>query len=333
MLSLIFCIQLAPSAGLFDLSPMKIAYIITSASLIPLLAMHDVSRLTPLAMAGSGASICVALAVLSLLGIDPGRTKLPLQPPAGHAIVDWPVGLLQSIGIFAVSMSGHTTLPAVRKAMLRPERFQTSVAGAFAIMVTLYAVVGGFGYWYWGDDVSPVAIYDLATNSPYARVRGATSWYQWIGIDRVLAALVLITCSAKVPALIFVIQELLLGAVHPTGVLNFKEQYAARLVVAASAFALAAAARNSLGSVLGLVGGACSMTVSLVLPVLFYMQLTWRRTALPRRVGLVTFAAFAVCLLVVVTGLNLQAMINNDDRRRRHPDDAFGFVEPQLLSH
>ena len=43
----------------------------------------------------------------------------PLQPPPGHDLACWT--LFKGAGIFAVSVSGHSSLPAVRNSMRRPE--------------------------------------------------------------------------------------------------------------------------------------------------------------------------------------------------------------------
>jgi amino acid permease len=42
-----------------------------------------------------------------------------VQPPVGHSIGHWP-GILQSVGIFAVSVSGHSSLPVLRTSMRQP---------------------------------------------------------------------------------------------------------------------------------------------------------------------------------------------------------------------
>ena len=42
-----------------------------------------------------------------------------LQPPAGHTLVKW--GILEAFGIFAISVSGHTSLPVLRNSMKNPK--------------------------------------------------------------------------------------------------------------------------------------------------------------------------------------------------------------------
>ena len=57
------------------------------------------------------------------------------------------MGMFQSIGIFCLSVSGHSTLPALRSAMARPARFSIAVRSAFAILTVVYCTVAAIGYW------------------------------------------------------------------------------------------------------------------------------------------------------------------------------------------
>jgi len=329
---------LLPSEGLFTLSPLVVACLIAVSGLIPTLAFQDVSQLAPIAAAGSGASAAVAVAVLSLLLVDPERQSVH-QPPAPHAVAHWP-GLLQSIGIYAVSMSGHSSLPGIRSKMQHPGEFSRALGASFAIMAAVYAVVASAGYYYWGDAVSPLITYDLATNSAYSSLTSTADasrsntdgslisgqmWQQWIQIDRILASLILVTCSAKVPALVMVVEELIKGilpARTPQEInaadvsfhqrqgrlearlqswLQRKSQFVSRVAIAGCALALSVPARNQLGSVLSLVGGFCSMSTSLILPVAFYTKLSWETHSNAVKVALNGMLVLGVVLLVQVT--------------------------------
>ena len=42
-----------------------------------------------------------------------------MQPPPEHGVVRW--GIFESIGIFAVSVSGHSSLPVLRNSMKQPQ--------------------------------------------------------------------------------------------------------------------------------------------------------------------------------------------------------------------
>ncbi len=42
-----------------------------------------------------------------------------MQPPPAHISADW--NIIQACGIFAVSVSGHSSLPVLRNSMARPQ--------------------------------------------------------------------------------------------------------------------------------------------------------------------------------------------------------------------
>ena len=67
----------------------------------------------------------------------------PVQPPPGHELVSW--GIIQATGIFAVSVSGHSSLPAIRNSMAEPRRFGTVLNLAFSAMALIYGAVACLG--------------------------------------------------------------------------------------------------------------------------------------------------------------------------------------------
>ena len=58
----------------------------------------------------------------------PDSIVCALQPPAGHDVFEW--SIIQAFGIFAVSVSGHSSLPVLRNSMAKP---QVSVGDNFHI--------------------------------------------------------------------------------------------------------------------------------------------------------------------------------------------------------
>jgi vesicular inhibitory amino acid transporter len=299
-----------------SVSPATLAAAVSCAALAPLLAARDVSRVAPLSALGSSASFLVVAAVAALPLLDPGRLDVPR--PAERCAFKFP-GVLQSLGIFAASSSGHSVLPALRGAMRDPGRFPRAVLAAFAVMGGIYALVGSIGYFYWGETVSAVLVVDLSAHSPFAAAAGGTApWRRWLPPDRALAALVLVNCAGKVAALVMVVQDLVTGlllappppAGGPHGIAVAAQprpqvRYAVRLAIMAAAAALSYAARDVLGTVLSLVGGFCSLATSLVLPTLFYARLTWRRQGRPARAALAAGICVGVALLLTVTALNV----------------------------
>ena len=325
---------LLPEKGILGLSPFSAAIVLTSCCLYPALILPDVAHVAPLSAAGSVAASSVAVAVISLLFIDFQRAKIPRQPPAQHALARWP-GMLQSLGIFAVSMSGHSTLPALRVGMQQPTKFLKAFIGAFITMIAIYASVAASGYYYWGEDSTPVVTYDLAKNSPFSRHSGKRhpSWLDWIAIDDFLAFMVLITCSAKVPALTMVLSDLISGLLHTSdssatvadaddlqvvaqaqrlqGWKEFRrrrQQLTYRVLLCTVSLGVAILAKDNLGELLSLVGGGCSMATSLILPTAFYSKLSWHDHSFHGKLILRTLLIFGLILLLLVGGIDLNSL-------------------------
>jgi len=71
------------------------------------------------------------------------NTCAPLQPAPGHEALHW--GVIQAFGIFAVSVSGHSSLPSVRSSMARPHLFGRVLNLAFLAMGVIYSATAAFG--------------------------------------------------------------------------------------------------------------------------------------------------------------------------------------------
>lgn len=326
---------LLPEQDILGFSPFSAAIVLTSCCLYPALTLPDVAHVAPLSAAGSAAASSVAVAVTSLLFIDFQREKIPKKTPAEHVFARWP-GMLQALGIFAVSMSGHSTLPALRAGMRQPTKFIRAFVGAFITMITIYGLVAASGYYYWGDDTTPVVTYDLAKNSPFSRhaSKHHHSWVDWIAIDAFLASMVLVTCSAKVPALIMVLSDLISGHTHasesssttadddlyPAEAGRFpswrlfrrrRQQLTYRMLLCTLSLGVAILARDNLGELLSLVGGGCSMATSLILPIAFYARLSWHEHSFWGKLSLHMLLAFGLILLLLVGGIDLNNMWHN----------------------
>jgi vesicular inhibitory amino acid transporter len=53
--------------------------------------------------------------------------------------------MLQSVGIFAVSVSGHASLPSLRTAMRKPAQFPRVLTLTFSVLLAFYASVAAAG--------------------------------------------------------------------------------------------------------------------------------------------------------------------------------------------
>jgi vesicular inhibitory amino acid transporter len=296
--------------GWGPLSPMQLAAAVSTALQLPLLFV-DLRRLSRLAMVGLASSGFLISMVLSLLVLDPHRQAMPQQPPPSHHLAS--VGVIQAIGVFALSSTAHSTLPALRIAMQKPSRFPLALLLGFSTMLLGYSAIAAAGYWYWGDAASPLAADDLAANSFFTGGR--------LPIHKVLAAFVLVNCLTKVPGLILVLQDMLISFL-PHGEATYfhppKLAYLIRTVLFGCGTLLALTAYQVLGSALSLLGGLASISCSLLLPTAFYSLLSWRRLGAPAKVGLVALLAVGVALVGLITASNLCDLMERCRERHSH---------------
>ena len=171
---------------------------------------------------------------------------------------------------------------------------------------------------YWGDAASEVATTDLAVNSVYTTCIA-------FPIQQILAGLVALTCASKYPNLVVVLQDLIASVLPLEGQhrasgsgggeapgaprrLRPAVACALRLAIFAACTAVGLQAANSLGQIMSMVGGICSISCSLLLPTAFYLRLAWPQLGRAARGGLLVLLGAASCLIVLISVDNLRAM-------------------------
>eukprot|EP00890_Picochlorum_soloecismus_P003611 jgi/Picsp_1/4250/NSC_01759-R1_vacuolar amino acid transporter len=294
-------------------NPLWLTVCIFLGMLIPVLLLRKISLLAPISATGTAASIILAIAVVVLVGFDPKRELV--KDLGGHSSFNW-AGGLQALGIFAVSFSGHSTLPSIRSNMNDPGQVRKAISCAFAIMLALYSSVAICGYFYWGDVVSPVALNDLVQNSPYAyeSKAGSPLWHI-LPLDEILPVMVLISCIAKVPIFALIIQDLAVHIAFRSKSDSFKQAqkfpaFFPKLFIAMMSLGIAILAKEKAGSLVSLIGGSCSMTMSLLLPIFVFAKLQWRHIHHYTKAILLLMGCFGIGLLVLVTILNLNDLLD-----------------------
>lgn len=229
--------------------------------------------------------------------------SISLQPPPSRHVLGH--SLAQAIGIFAVSLSGHTTLPALRAGMSSPSKFPAVLSLSFAVMIGLYGAVGVVGYWYYGDATSALVTSNISTAGAWAASH----------LDKVLAALLLVSCGTKYPALVLVLQDLLLGLVqgsasqarrHPPRPIFL---VLLRMVLCALSVAVSYTAFDAVAAVMALVGSIASLSCSLLMPTLFYTLLAWKELRRISRAALCALLAFGTVLMVHNTVQNILHLV------------------------
>lgn len=283
--------------------------------LVPLLLLKNLSVLTPIAAVGGAASALLAVAVVSLVVFDHERSLIPKKPVAGHCVFDF-FGILQSMGIFSLSLAGHSTLPTVRESMKRPEDFGKAISIAYVLMSTLYVSVAVCGYYYWGDSVTAIALHDLVTNSPYSSDSSSGLWWHLIPLEKMLPLMVLASCLAKIPVFAIVIQDLgveffIYRTYSNPYRLRQQLQFWMKFAISIMCLSVAILTRKKTGSFVSFIGGFCSMTMSLMLPILIFARLSWRHRTIPQRTALVAVGMLSLAIISVVTVLNLQTLFDD----------------------
>lgn len=292
---------------------------VATASIVGLLIglpLLDPSRakLSSAASTVSSASSSLASALRSAAELAPASVPLaptpapppaPLVPPPAHHLLS--PGILRAMGLFSMALSGHSTLPALRTAMRRPQSFSTMLVIGFSVMACAYAVAAGTGYWYYGDEVTAVVATDLAQRGVYV---------EHPGVPVLLAALIASACIGRVASLLLIAQGALLDAIAAARAARGRPPVRPRVAVLrvfrlalyTVVVAVALTARERVGQLAGLLGSFCSLTLGLLVPVSCYLSLAWSSLSTLGRASLGTIAALAAVQVVVGTAQNLQAM-------------------------
>ena len=282
--------------------------------MFPTILMDDFRILSYLGWLGL---VCCALMSSLIVGcsvLDPARADTCAgglgvddlgQCPAGHHGVK--LGVAVSTGIFAMSLSGHAALPAIRQSMAEPKKFNWVVAMAFSAMFVTYAVIGGAGYAYFGDAASPLITHDISLHSVLA---GRPLLGHSFTLDMLLNALVCLNAYTTIAPVVMVSSEMVLEAMPREAYEQVPERWggtrrglnrAGRVCIYSLLCLVALMFYNRILSLEGLTGGIMSMTSSLLLPFIFYWQLN--RQSLPRAwtSGIAFVVGFGVAMAIFIT--------------------------------
>ncbi|KAK9825697.1 hypothetical protein WJX81_006348 [Elliptochloris bilobata] len=300
---------LMDDSGVLGMSVHHTAIIVGTLAIAPLLFIPSFKKLSWLSMAGCLSTVLVTITVVAAVALDPKRDKMPTQPPAGHTLVKR--GILEAFGIFAISVSGHTSLPVLRNSMKNPKDFNKVIYASFAAMAMVYGLVAGLGYYYFGDAASTLVTNDLAIDSPFTGhwllVRGLT-------VDKVVVLCILVNAYTTYPCLVLVIQDMLWAVLAEADGLEIRAPkswvaVATRLLICGAGAVVGYLTFDVLGNVMSLVGALCAMNSSLLMPAAFFLVLFWRDLGALRRAGTATLLALGLALLVMIVVQNVQSLI------------------------
>lgn len=295
-----------PDGGAFKMSSVQLSVSVATVGLMPLLFIPSLRHLSHFSSLGVVSCLVVVAAVVAATVIDPHRKASFIQPAPGHAVFQ--KQLLQGAGIFAVSLSGHSSLPAIRSSMAEPQQFGRVLSLSFGTMFLVYSTVAASGYYYFGNATSQIITTDLAERAPFA---GSFILVSGFSVPKLVN--IFITCNAfsKLPLIVVVLQDMIVGAVpcFREGLLaRPSTAYTIRLLLFAAASIVSYQAFDVLGILISLTGGICSMTCSLLLPALFFTCLHWRDLQAAGRTMMVMLLTCGACILLLILAQNIQAI-------------------------
>lgn len=299
-----------PDQGIRGLSSFHIAVSGTSILIFPMLFIQSFKRLSWLNMIGFISTMVVTATMIVLVALDPFRKHMPTQPPPGYVAADWDI--IQACGIFAISVSGHSSLPVLRNSMARVQDFDSVLNLSFGLMLGVYGAVAALGYYYFGNSAHTLVTTDLARNSPFT---GHYLILPGLTVDKLVALSILMNAYSTYPSLVLVMQDMVVS-ILPGGQPGSQWRQPRKQVALAirlSIFAVggltAYAAFAALGNVMSLVGGMCSMCCSLLLPSLFYLMLYKDELSLLRKCGVVMLLICGMALLLLIVVQNIQDLL------------------------
>lgn len=295
-----------PDKGAWGLSSVQLSAVVATVALLPLLFVPSLRHLSHFSSLGVISSFVVMTVVVAATVIDPHRVAPFIQPAPGHKAIHKDV--LQGFGIFAVSVSGHSSLPAIRSSMAQPQLFGSVLSVSFGVMFIVYSSVAAFGYYYFGDATSQIITTDLAVHAPFA-----DSFLLVPGLSVAKVVNIFITCNActKLPLVVVVLQDMVTDALPWLKEGMFAAPctpFVLRILMFFAASGLSYKAFDALGILVSLTGGLCSMTCSLLLPALFYACLYWQDLKVAGRSGIAMLLGFGVCMLLLIVVRNVQAL-------------------------
>jgi vesicular inhibitory amino acid transporter len=247
-----------PTAGVsapgFKLTAKQTLILLAALIVLPSVWLRDLSLLSFLSVGG----IFASLALLFLVGWEgvavTGFTHS--QPP----LITWP-GVPVSVGLFCFCFSGHAVFPSLYASMRRKQHFPWLLMGSFAVVVLVYGAMAVLGSLMYGSAVSENITLDMQNSSPSAL---PTVMAMWLVIVNPVAKIAL-TLAPVAMAL----EELL---VFKRGSWRFT---AASVSLRTALLALVvgvAIAVPFFSAVMSFIGAFMSMSISIILPCIFYMK-------------------------------------------------------------
>eukprot|EP00271_Cylindrocystis_brebissonii_P005064 TRINITY_DN17004_c0_g1_i1.p1 TRINITY_DN17004_c0_g1~~TRINITY_DN17004_c0_g1_i1.p1 ORF type:complete len:504 (+),score=52.01 TRINITY_DN17004_c0_g1_i1:183-1694(+) len=299
-----FCIPFFPQVCL---SARYLAVACSTLLVVPAVLIRSFSRLTSVSLSGVAGSILLCAVVLIAYALDPHSAQVELPAAHLHEVVHWRF-LPIAAGIFIVSLSGHAGLPSLRRSMQRPQNFESCINATFFIMFCLYASMGACAYAYFGDSLQVLITASLDHSSSVAGFLLINLGPFSVSVSEALTVLVILSVYSTIPPLVYVMAELVVdlaeGRLHRHPAAGFLEP-AVRLLVLLIGYVSALIGYDVLAHVESLVGGVCSVMVSLVLPAFVFWSLRGRQLPMWQQFLLWFLIVFGCCVMGAILVQNI----------------------------
>lgn len=281
--------------------------------MLPAIWIRTFSRLTSISISGILSSLILIAVVVTAFALDPTREAVHDPSSSVHKAVNW-AHLPIATGILIVSLSGHAGLPSLRRSMKNPQNFKFCLNLAFLAMFLLYATMAGFSYFYFGQATQVLVTENLNKAS------GVTGFVLLrlgcfsITINEVITVLVALSAYSTIPALIYVAAELIVDIIsHPSSSHHRHPGFVdllARTIILTLAYIVSYLAYHVLGSVESIVGGVCSVSVSLLLPAVFYYKLHEQEMSFVKKSCVLGICALGIICLLGIATINILELSN-----------------------
>ncbi|CAM6099324.1 unnamed protein product [Calypogeia fissa] len=298
--------------GRICFTPGQVAILGSTLVMLPAVLVRTFSRLTSISISGVISSLLLTSVVVIAYAVDPERKQVTPDSKV-HETVDW-THLPMAAGIMVISLSGHAGLPSLRRSMINPEHFERCINIAFSCMFLVYATMGGFAYLYFGQATQVLITGNLNEASSITGFIILRIGSFSLSVNHAITVLVAMSAYTTIPALVYVIAELVVDIVRgePTRTPGVGDLIA-RVIVLVLGYLVAITAYNVLDSVESIVGGVCSVSVSLLLPSLFHFKIYKKELSRSRKVVVVGMVIFGVICVVGIATMNILKLFDKLD--------------------
>ncbi|GAQ79495.1 amino acid transporter protein [Klebsormidium nitens] len=195
--------------GLVCLDPRQSVILATLVALLPAIWLRGFSKLTVIAVSGVVSSLVLTAVMVGTVVIDPTSAHVSGEGSHQHTFLRAP-SLPTGIGVMLVSLSGHQSLPSLKRSMRRPQHFGRCLYVAFGSMFLLYAVMGSLSYQYFGESCDVLVTHNLIKSSAISKWVILRFGAFRVRLAQVLSALLALSAFSTTPPVVLVLGDLLI---------------------------------------------------------------------------------------------------------------------------